>query len=129
MDYRALNAITVKNRYPLPLIQDIFDQRGGGGQTIYSVCDLMVAYNQLKVADHDQDKTAFMCHHGLFNFRCGSFGLANMPSIFQCTMERALSDLVGRSVWVFIDDLVIASPSVKHQQDLEAIFAQLQLKA
>ena len=124
VDYRALNDITVKDRYPLPLIQDIFDQLGG--KTVYSVCDLKCAYNQLKVAECDQDKTAFVCHRGLFKFKVGSFGLANMPSIFQRTMEMALSDLLGKCVWVFIDDLVIASSSpAEHIQDLEAVFARL----
>ena len=121
VDYRALNEVTVKDRYPLPLIQDIFDQLGG--KVVYSVCDLKAAYNQLKVAECDQDKTAFVCHRGLFNYRVGSFGLANMPAIFQRTMEMALSDLLGKCVWVFIDDLVIASSSAEeHQRDLAAVF-------
>ena len=124
VDYRKLNEITVKDRYPLPLIQDIFDQLGG--KSVYSVCDLKAAYNQLPVAKCDQDKTAFICHRGLFNCTVGSFGLANMPSIFQRTMEMALSDLLGKCVWVFIDDLIIASESASaHEKDLEAVFDRL----
>ena len=124
VDYRKLNEITVKDRYPLPLIQDIFDQLGG--KSIYSICDLKAAYNQLPVAKKDQDKTAFICHRGLFNCTVGSFGLANMPSIFQRTMERALSDLLGKCVWVFIDDLIIASESpAQHKRDLQAVFDRL----
>ena len=123
VDYRRLNEVTVKDRYPLPLIQDIFDQLG---ETVYLVCNLKAAYNQLRVVEYEQDNTAFICHRGFFNFRVGSFGLVNMPSIFQCTMEMALSDLQGRCVWVFIDDLEIASDSVEsHQRDLEAVFAYL----
>ena len=124
VDYRALNNVTIKDRYPLPLIQDIFDQLGG--KRVYSVCDLKSAYNQLRVASRDQQKTAFVCHRGQFQYTVGSFGLANMPSIFQRTMELALSELLGKCVWIFIDDLVIASGSPEeHIRDLEAVFALL----
>ena len=107
VDYRKLNDITTKDRYPLPHIQDIFDSVGQG--RIFSTLDLKSGYWQLPVDERDRDKTAFVCHRGQFQYRRVSFGLANAPSYFQRAMTQVLAPLLGVCVLVYIDDIVIYS--------------------
>ena len=80
IDYRHMNAVTKKDRYPLPHIQDIFDTVGCG--KIFTTLDLKSGYWQLPVAEADREKTAFVCHRGQFQYNRVSFGLANAPSFF-----------------------------------------------
>ena len=124
VDYRRLNAVTRKDKYPLPVIQDIFDQVGGS--TVYSTLDLKAGYWQLPVAERDIDKTAFRCHLGLFEFMKIPFGLANAPSVFQRTMDNILSGLIGTIAYVYLDDIVIYSQNMEdHERDLQAVFDRL----
>ena len=124
VDYRKLNDITVKDTYPLPLIQDIFDQVGG--RAVYSTLDLKSGYWQLPVAAADIHKTAFRCHLGLFEFMKTPFGLANAPSVFQRTMDQVLAGLIGKCVFVYIDDILVYSDSVEdHKDHLQQVFDRL----
>jgi hypothetical protein len=86
IDYRALNAMTKKDVYPLPYIQDIFDSIGQG--CIFTTLDLKSGYWQLEVAPEDREKTAFSCHRGHFEFNRVSFGLTNAPAVFQRAMDK-----------------------------------------
>ena len=100
VDYRALNAVTRKDRYPLPHIQDVFDTVGVG--RIFTSLDLKSGYWQLPVAAEDRPKTAFVCHLGQFEYNRVSFGLTGAPAHFQRQMNRVLAPLLGRSLLVYI---------------------------
>ena len=124
VDYRQLNKVTRKDRYPLPLIQDIFDQVGGA--SIFTTLDLKAGYWQIPVSKEDIPKTAFVCHKGLYEFKRLPFGLANAPSQFQRIMDKVLAGLVGVCVLVYIDDLVIYSKDeISHAEHLKLVFERL----
>ena len=106
-DYRALNAVTRKDHYPLPLIQDIFDQLEGA--KIFSTLDLQTGFWQIPVAEKDREKTSFVCHRGSFQFVRMPFGVQGAPALFQRVMDYVLRDLIGRCCFVYIDDIVIYS--------------------
>jgi transposase InsO family protein len=124
VDFRRVNDVTKKDRYPLPVIQDIFDQLGGAN--VYSLVDLRAGFWQLPLRESDIPKSAFRCHRGHYEFTKLPFGLANAPAAFQRTMDFVLSDLIGKSVLVYIDDIVIYSPDVRtHAQHLREVFERL----
>ena len=107
VDCRRLNERTKKDRFPLPHVQDVFDNAGKG--RIFSTLDLKSGYWQLPVAAEDQEKTAFICHRGQFSFKRVSFGLANAPAHFQRTMSMVLAPLLGVCALVYIDDVIVYS--------------------
>ncbi|KAI3695399.1 hypothetical protein L1987_78396 [Smallanthus sonchifolius] len=109
IDYRELNKRTVKNKYPLPRIEDLFDQLQG--VSWFSKIDLRSGYHQLKVREEDIQKTAFRTRYGHFEFRVMSFGLTNAPAAFMDLMNRVCRPMQDRSVIVFIDDILIYSKS------------------
>lgn len=126
VDYRALNAATRKDRYPLPHIQDIFDTVGQG--SIFTTLDLKSGYWQLPVEAEDREKTAFVCHRGQYQYKRVSFGLANAPAYFQRAMSNILAPLLGKCVLVYIDDIIIYSKSMEeHQRDLGKVFDLLKV--
>ena len=125
VDFRRVNDVTKKDRYPLPLIQDIFDQLGGS--RVYSTLDLRAGFWQLPVVERDIPKTAFRCHRGHYEFLKLPFGLANAPSAFQRTMDFVLSDLIGVSALVYVDDIVVFSPDLDtHAGHLREVFERLE---
>ncbi|KAD4385909.1 hypothetical protein E3N88_26078 [Mikania micrantha] len=107
IDYRELNKVTVKNRYPLPRIDDLFDQLQGAKW--FSKIDLRSGYHQLKVRDKDVEKTAFRTRYGHYEFLVMSFGLTNAPAAFMDLMNRVCRPMLDRSVIVFIDDILVYS--------------------
>ena len=124
VDYRKLNQVTKKDRYPLPQLADIHD--GMVGATIFSTIDLKSGFHQINVDPNDREKTAFICHKGLFEFVRMPFGLANGPSHFQRIMDYVFRDLLGVCVMVYIDDIVIYSKSMsEHLSHLETVFNRL----
>jgi hypothetical protein len=111
VDYRALNKLTIKNRYPLPRIDDLFDQLRGA--RVFSTLDLQAGYHQIRISEQDVPKTAFLTHKGLYQYRVLSFGLCNAPSTFQNVMNHVLAPLLGKCVLVYIDDILVYSKSME----------------
>ncbi|GJU76842.1 putative reverse transcriptase domain-containing protein [Tanacetum coccineum] len=124
IDYRELNKLTVKNRYPLPRIDDLFDQLHGS--RVYSKIDLRSGYHQLRVREEDILKTTFRTRYGYYEFQVMSFGLTNAPAVFMDLMNRVCKSYLDRFIIVFIDDILIYSKSRKeHEGHLKLILKLL----
>nr|GFB55365.1 putative reverse transcriptase domain-containing protein [Tanacetum cinerariifolium] len=124
IDYRELNKLTVKNRYPLPRIDDLFDQLQGS--SVYSKIDLRSGYHQLRVREEGIPKTAFRSRYGHYEFQVMPFGLTNAPAVFMDLMNRVCKPYLDKFVIVFIDDILIYSKDEKeHGEHLKAILELL----
>ncbi|GJV75725.1 putative reverse transcriptase domain-containing protein [Tanacetum coccineum] len=124
IDYRELNKLTVKNRYPLPRIDDLFDQLQGS--RVYSKIDLRSGYHQLRVREEDISKTTFRTHYGHYEFQVMPFGLTNALAVFMDLMNQVCKPYLDRFVIVFIDDILIYSKSRKeHEGHLKLILKLL----
>ncbi|KAL0556280.1 hypothetical protein IC582_004792 [Cucumis melo] len=124
IDYREWNKVTVKNRYPLPRIDDLFDQLQGA--TVFSKIDLRSGYHQLRIKDEDVPKTAFRSRYGHYEFVVMSFGLTNAPAVFMDLMNRVFREFLDTFVIVFIDDILIYSKTeARHEKHLRMVLQTL----
>jgi hypothetical protein len=120
VDYRLLNEVTIKNKYPLPRIEDLFDQMRGA--KVFSKIDLHSGYHQMKIRWSDIPKTAFTTRYGLYEYTFMSFGLTNAPAYFMYLMNKVFIEYLDKFVVVFIDDILVYSKTVeKHEEHLRLV--------
>jgi hypothetical protein len=125
VDYRHLNAITVKNKYPLPIVHELLDELARAKW--FTKLDFRAGYHQIRVAKADEMKTTFKTHSGLYEFKVMPFGLTNAPASFQSIMNKVFEQLLRMCVLVFMDDILIYSSSIEeHDLHLKQVFQILQ---
>jgi hypothetical protein len=124
VDYRSLNEVTIKNKYPLPRIDDLFDQLRGA--CMFSKIDLCSSYHQLKIHATDIPKTTFTTRYGLYEYTVMSFGLTNAPAYFMYLMNKVFMEFLDKFVVVFIDDILIYSNTEEeHVEHLRLVLHKL----
>jgi hypothetical protein len=124
VDYRSLNEVTIKNKYPLPRIEDLFDQMKGAN--VFSKIDLRSGYHQLKIRESDIPKTVFRTQYGLYEYTVMSFGLTNAPTSFMYLMDKVFMEYLDRFIVVFIDDILIFSKMMEeHEEHLRLVLEKL----
>ena len=127
IDYKELNKVTIKNRYPLPRIDDLFDQLQGA--RYFSKIDLRFGYHQLKIKEKDIPKTAFQTRYGHYEFLVMPFGVTNTPAAFMDLMNRVFKQYINKFVIVFIDDILIYSwNKEEHKEHLKIVLQVLKEK-
>jgi hypothetical protein len=124
IEYRTLNSMTIKNKYPLPRIEDLLDRLKKA--KLFSKIDPRSGYHQMKIREQDIPKTAFTTWYGLYKFVVVSFGLTNAPTYFMNLMNKVFMEELGRFVVVFIDDILIYSETMEeHEEHLRIVLERL----
>jgi hypothetical protein len=124
INYRQLNKMTIKNKYPLPRINDLFDQVGG--DKIFSKLDLQSGYHQVRIKYEDISKTTFGTRYGHYEFVAIPFGLTNAPATFMCLMNSIFIQYLDKFVLVFIDDILVYSKTEEeHEEHLRIVLQTL----
>jgi hypothetical protein len=124
VDYRPLNPVTIKNKYPLPRIDILFDQLAGA--QVFSKIDLRSGYRQIKIRAEDKPKTAFTMRYGLYEYLVMSFGLMNALAHFMYLINSVFMPELDQFVMVFIDDILVYSNSMEeHEEHLRIVLQWL----
>jgi hypothetical protein len=124
VDYRLLNEVTIKNKYPLPRIEDLFDQMRDA--KVFSKIDLRSGYHQMKIRWSDIPKTAFTTRYGLYVYTVIYFGLTNAPAYFMYLMNKVFMEYLDKFVVVFIDNILIYSKTEEeHEEHLRLVLQKL----
>jgi hypothetical protein len=124
MDYHSLNEVIIKNKYPLPRIDDLFDQLKGA--CVFSKIDLLFGYHQMKIRASDIPKTTFITQYGLYEYTVMSFRLTNAPAYFMYLMNKVFMEYLDKFMVVFIDDILIFSKNEEeHDEHLRLVLQKL----
>jgi hypothetical protein len=124
VDYRSLNEVTIKNKYPLPRIEDVFDQMNRA--SVFSKIDLRSGYHQLKIWESDIPRTAFRTRYGLYEYTVMSFGQTNMPTYFMYLMNKVFMEYLDKFVVVFIDGILVFSKmKEEHEKHVRLVLEKL----
>ena len=124
VDYRPLNLATIKNKYPLPRINDLYDQLAGSA--VFSKMDLRLGYHQIRIRKEDIPKTAFTTRYGLYEYTVMSFGLTNAPATFSRLMNSIFMEYLDKFVVIYLDDILIYSKNEEeHAEHLRLVLMKL----
>jgi hypothetical protein len=124
VDYQSLNEVTIKNKYPLPRIEDLLDQMKGA--SVFSKADLRSGYHKLRIQESDIPKIAFCTRYGLYEYTVMSFGLMNVPAYFMYLTNMVFMEYLDKFVVVFIDDILIYTKmEAEHEEQLRLVLEKL----
>jgi hypothetical protein len=122
--YHSLNEVTIKNKYPLPQIEDLFDQTKGA--SVFSKIDLRLGYHQVRIRESDIPKTTFHTRYGLYEYTVMIFGLMNAPVYFMYLMNKVFMEYLDKFVVVFLDDILVYSKTEEeHEEHLRLVLEKL----